>query len=222
MNPQDTNQYWTQDAQGRWIYDNPITHESTSIGVGDTPASYLLRSNGSNGAQTIEPSVQQAIMQRFNLTPSTHNQQGVVTGFGNASLAQGGQGVPTPQSIANEANVFAQQQAVIRQQNANEFGIQHGTGTTNPWGTAQNPPSTPNSNIGSQLGAISNPSISGTQGAIPTTNSGVGNSTSGNQYTPGQTGASFGAIPQEQQRQSLVNTDPNNITGYQNNRPLST
>lgn len=88
------------------------------------------------------------------------------------------------------------------------------------------------------------PPIAGQIGAIPTSNNGVGNSTSGNQVTPttpqvlptagngvgnstsgGQVGASIGNIsqqmtPQDQQRQA-IGTDPNNITGYQNMNPIS-
>lgn len=74
-----------------------------------------------------------------------------------------------------------------------------------------------NSNISPQISALN--TSTAPQSAIPTTNNGVGNSTSGNQMLPGQTGASFGNIsqqmtPQDQQRQA-IKTDPNNITGYQ-------
>lgn len=63
------------------------------------------------------------------------------------------------------------------------------------------------------------PPVAGQIGAIPNTNNGVGNSTTGNQYTSGQVAAGFGnvsnsLIPQEQQRQAMK-VDPNNITGYQ-------
>jgi len=76
------------------------------------------------------------------------------------------------------------------------------------------------------------PNISGQLSAIPQTSNSsstssdslVGNSTSGSQYSPGQVGASLGNIaqqtPQDAQRQALK-TDPNNITGYQNTNPLS-
>lgn len=75
-------------------------------------------------------------------------------------------------------------------------------------------PNNPDPNVAPQMNALN-----ASTPVAPTTNNGVGNSTSGNQMLPGQTAASFGNIsqqmtPQDQQRQA-IKTDPNNITGYQ-------
>lgn len=110
------------------------------------------------------------------------------------------------------------------QRNSLRGGQNTAPGQTPSIGTAAaaanipSPTSTPTATpapIPGQLNALNTT----TQSATPTTDNGVGNSTSGSQLLPGQTSASLGNIsnqmtPQEQQRQA-IGTDPNNITGYQ-------
>jgi len=121
-------------------------------------------------------------------------------------------GNPAPQQLGqgltnnNDALLSAQQNALQQQQIRTDPNNAQGLGLPTPPSTTTFPNAIP------QIGALN-------QGAIPTTNNGVGNSTSGTQFLPGQIGASFGNIsqpmtPQDQQRQA-IKTDPNNITGYQ-------
>lgn len=88
-----------------------------------------------------------------------------------------------------------------------------GGGTVMDNASGQPNPSSTQSPVSSQLGALS----------TATNTNGVGNSTSGNQMLPGQVGASLGNIasPQTQTSQvNAINTDPNNITGYQNTNSI--
>ncbi len=149
-------------------------------------------------------------------------------------------GLTTNQDAINSANAFqisntanqtlaAQQLAAINTPTTTpSAGTQTPYYNNNPTQTTMPanpiPPSPTNTlpNVNPQLNALNTTgntnSTTAPVGATPTTNNGVGNSTSGNQFTAGQTGASFGNVsqqttPQDSQRQAIAN--PNNITGYQ-------
>ncbi len=123
-------------------------------------------------------------------------------------------GIIGPQEAFYLGNSFVSTGTVPTTQPTNNNPATNGTGLANHV-TGQNAPPNPLP-IGGQIGAI--------PGATPTTNNGVGNSSTGAQYNPGQTGASIGNVsqqmtPQDQQRQA-IGTDPTNITGYQNKSTL--
>lgn len=159
--------------------------------------------------ETFDPNKLNSLQSQLN---SYQNQSGInAQGYIDPNYSQYQANAPLPSN--DYLTPQAQQQYNSSNANYNNTIANQGNNLGQTSMVQNNP--VPNSNITNQVNSLN-------QGATPTTDNGVGNSTSGTQYSPGQTAASFGQIPQNQQRQSLVNQDPNNITGYQNTNTLST